>query len=328
MKNAMMTPAEAAARIEAGAVLVIAGAEPVLSALPRGKWIGGTSVYFLTDAGGVCDSERVFVTEIPEAMGARVRHVATEALPDLTAQKFDNGVTMILIPAASPAHSRFAIEGATYPGLFDQPVMGWITGTHLNDLGKLAPKIVDGATGQVHQDGALLLHVELPAGTAAELDITNLFVQDGTADVITFDSEGFSATTARVNGTEVNLAGYLAEKGIGAELPLVADYAGAMINVSFQNIDTAAGRVDFYAPVMTGTEYRLAKSPGDYAEVFAREIGAGSATEMSCNCILNYLYGQLEGKTTGAYTGPATFGEIAYILLNQTMVHLKLTPAA
>ena len=42
----------------------------------------------------------------------------------------------------------------------------------------------------------------------------------------------------------------------------------------------------------------------------------------SCNCILNYLYSELEGKQTGPITGPITFGEVAYQLLNQTMVYL------
>jgi len=44
----------------------------------------------------------------------------------------------------------------------------------------------------------------------------------------------------------------------------------------------------------------------------------------SCNCILNYLYGELEGKHTGQVVGPMTFGEVAYQLLNQTMVQMTL----
>lgn len=40
MKNMMMSVAEAAAKIEAGATLLLAGAEEALSQLPKGKWIG------------------------------------------------------------------------------------------------------------------------------------------------------------------------------------------------------------------------------------------------------------------------------------------------
>jgi hypothetical protein len=45
----------------------------------------------------------------------------------------------------------------------------------------------------------------------------------------------------------------------------------------------------------------------------------------SCNCVLNYLHGQLEGRHTGALLGPMTFGEIAYQLLNQTLVHVSVS---
>jgi len=44
----------------------------------------------------------------------------------------------------------------------------------------------------------------------------------------------------------------------------------------------------------------------------------------SCNCILNYLYADLAGDKALSITGPATFGEIAYVLLNQTLVYLEL----
>ena len=44
----------------------------------------------------------------------------------------------------------------------------------------------------------------------------------------------------------------------------------------------------------------------------------------SCNCILNFLYSDLEGKHTGHIIGPMTFGEIGYQLLNQTMVFLNV----
>ncbi len=39
--------------------------------------------------------------------------------------------------------------------------------------------------------------------------------------------------------------------------------------------------------------------------------------------MLNYVYGKLEGRHTGKLTGPITFGEIAYQLLNQTLVYLE-----
>ncbi|EEX13304.1 conserved hypothetical protein [Citreicella sp. SE45] len=326
MKNAMMSVAEARARIEAGAVLVIAGSEEALSSLPKGRWIGGTSVYFVTETGGRTDRENVFVTEIEAAEDARPVLYRGEDLPSLTMGRYENGLSIILIPAFSKAHEAFAIRGAEFPGLFDQPLMGWITGIHLDDLGEVTPKVFDGARGEMHEDGAMLLHVKLPAGEVADLDILNLFEPDMSADEISFGETGFGAKTAMVNGQEVDFAAYLVEKGIDTRCPLVANFAGAMVNVSFQAVDPAAG-VSFYAPVIEGMTYHIARTPGDYASEFAARAQGDGTRELSCNCILNYLYGELESKTTGGFTGPATFGEIAYMLLNQTMVRVNLRAA-
>lgn len=323
MKNAMMTPAEATKLIEAGKTLVLAGSEEALRGLPKGRWIGGTSCYFMTESGGCEDRENLFVTEIEAASEARPVHYEGEDLPNLTMGRYENGLSVILIPAFSRAHRDFAIDGADYPGLFEQPVMGWITGVHLDDPESVMPKVMNGATGTMHEDGALVLHVGLKPGKIADIDILNLFEQDAEADAITFDRTGFEARTARVNGREVDLAQWLKEQDIDTRLPLVANYAGAMINVSFQSVIPEEG-VAFYAPVIAGVTYRLARDPGDYSKVFSRRAQGNGATELSCNCILNYLYGALESRKTGTFTGPATFGEIAYVLLNQTMVRLHL----
>ena len=323
MQNKMMSVADASDLISSGSVAVVAGDEAVLAKLPKGNWIGGTSVYFLTETGGRVDRENVFVTTFDDVKSVKCRFVPTEALPGLTSERFENGATMILLPAFSKSHQEFALDGATYPGLFDQPVMGWISGVHLDDIGKVSPKVFDGATGLAHDEGAAVMHLELENGFAADIDIVNLFTQDAAGDEITFPGDGFSAETAMVNGKEVNLAKWITENEVDTRFPLVANYAGAMINVSFQNVDTDAGQVAFYAPVVEGVTYKLAKDPGDYATAFASQAGDGGQSEMSCNCILNYLYGELESKITGGFTGPATFGEIAFILLNQTLVRMQ-----
>jgi hypothetical protein len=48
----------------------------------------------------------------------------------------------------------------------------------------------------------------------------------------------------------------------------------------------------------------------------------------SCNCILNFLHSNLEGKKTGDIACPITFGELAYQLLNQTFVYVTVTDVA
>jgi len=327
MKNQMMTPRAAAELIESGAIAVVAGDEDVLAMLPVGNWIGGTSVYFMTEEGGRVDRENVFVTVLTEAEASKCRYLTTAELPSVAEGRYENGATMMLVPGLSAAHQAFAIEGAQYEGLFEQPVMGWITGVHLDDLGSITPKIFDGSTGKSYEDGAIVMYTDFPADKVLDLDIINLFEQDQSTDVIEFNESGFNITTAIINGEEVNFADYIAEKSINTQLPLVANYAGAMINVSFQAVDEEAKTVALYAPVVPGTKYHIAKDPGDYATVFAGRVGDGGSTEFSCNCILNYVYGELEGKRTADFTGPATFGEIAYVLLNQTMVHMRAMSA-
>lgn len=325
MKNSMMNVAEASALIESGAVCLLAGSHEALSKLPKGKWIGGTSVYFMTDTGGRVDHENVFVTEIEDAEDARPALYVGEDLPNLTMGRFEGGMDMIILPGFSQAHSEYAINCTTYPGLFDQPLMGWIAGVHLDDIGAVAPAVFDGATGEKYEDGAMLLHIKLPQAKQSDVDIVNLFEQDMAGDEIVFDETGFAAKTAKVNGKEVDFAAYVTQTGMDTQRPLVANAAGAMVNVSFQAV--AEDKVDFYAPVIAGVPYRQAKAVGDYASTFADTVGDVGGEELSCNCILNYVYGELEGKKTGKITGPATFGEVAYILLNQTLVRLDVHDA-
>jgi hypothetical protein len=84
--------------------------------------------------------------------------------------------------------------------------------------------------------------------------------------------------------------------------------------------------VHLYAPVFSGITYRFAQPIADYAAEFNRQIAAieDKSSVFACNCILNYLYGGLEGKDLGGFYGPITFGEIAWQLLNQTLVYLQI----
>ena len=323
MINEFLTPAEAAARIRAGHAMVIAGSPAHLAVLPQGTWIGGSTVYFMTEAGGRMDRDHLFCTILPEGATARVRHLPTEALPAIAQGHVPGGISLIVLPAFSGAHAAFAAHSAEYPGLFDQPLAGWISGVAVEDIGKQAPVVFDGSTGTCHTDGAVLLHVALPEGSRATLDIVNMF-EPGDGPDITFPEAGFAMGRALVDGQEVDFADYITARGIDTRRPLVADYAGAMINVSFRSVETAASEVRFYAPVFPGVVYRLARATGDYATEFAARTGGDGQGQYSCNCILNYLHGQLEGRSTGGFTGPVTFGEVAYILLNQTLVKLDI----
>ncbi|GAK61668.1 hypothetical protein U27_01569 [Candidatus Vecturithrix granuli] len=327
MKQVMFTVDAVRTLIKQGRNLLLAADERVLSQLPTGNWIGGTIPYFMTERGGQFTQEHIYVTELPEyIVRCAIRSYSVQNIANVYADIPENGVGFILIPAASPTLLTFALNVHNFEHFALRPLIGWITGVNLSELGKTAPKIFDGATGEPYEDGALVMHITLPESKIAEINILNIFEQ-GAGDVITFPHDGFCATEALINGEPHNLADYIQEHNLDTRLPLVADYNGAMINTSFQQIDSSAKRVDFYAPVFRGIEYKHAKPVGNYVSNFLSHLHQHEAQSIffSCNCILNYLYSELEGKQTGNITGPMTFGEIAYQLLNQNLVYLTIS---
>ena len=325
----LMDADSASALIRSGVPLAIAADEDTLAALPCGQWIGGTIPYFMGQDGGITTRSQVFVTPLPVLEGLRPQIECHDSatLSQVCVQAPDNGFSLIIMPAFSEVHVDYAQGAAMYDDMFMKPVVGWVAGIHLDDMGKRAPKVRDGRHSGLLDNVAVVAHVPLPEHTSAQVRIVNLFTQ-GTGDVLEFDHSGFEASTCRVNGVPASLAAYLKAKGHDTRLPLVADYSGASINVSIKAVDHAHNQVAFYAPVFQHVQYRLAKPFDDsYEHAFlaraAEQLPRQSAS-FACNCVLNYLYSELEGKHTGGITGPMTFGEIAYVLLNQTLVHLTL----
>lgn len=325
----MHTVAEVSRMIGEGRVLLLAGDEKLLSRLPAGKWVGGTSVNFVAQDGGTTDRDRIFVTDITAHAGkATIRKYDIDGIGDIGADYSDNGFTVVIVPGLSKIHAAFAKDVQSYKDVFNSPLIGWISGVHLSEIGKRTPACFAG-NGVPLTNDAVAMHVTLPEGQAAQVDIINLFKQ-GSGDSIVFDQEGFTSNGGcRINGKVASLASYISERGVDTKLPLVADYNGAMINVSIQSVDTKSDKVEFYAPVFRGVEYKFADPVADYAATFARNLGGQKAGEVafSCNCILNFAYAELEGKKTGSFVGPVTFGEIAYMLLNQTLVYLSVEQA-
>jgi hypothetical protein len=324
--NGLYTVEEASAIIASGAVVVIAGTASLLRRLPAGSWIGGTMRYFMTAEGGTQATDRVFVTELPVDAGeVTIRSYGASDLEAIVTDAPANGFSFMIIPSESAAHLEYAARAPYYPGLFQTPIVGWVAGVSLRDLGHVAPRSVNGRDRRLETELAVVLHASLPAGRQARIDIVNMF-RAGSGDVITFAADTLAAAECRVNGVPRNLARYVTEAGVDTRLPLVADYAGTPVNTSFQKVDAATGVVTFYAPVFHGIEYRLAEPVEDYRAAFAGAVAdAGVGASFACSCILNYVYGGLEGTVIGHLAGPMTFGEVAYQLLNQTAVYLSIT---
>jgi hypothetical protein len=311
--------------INDGEILMLSGDLQVLKNLPKGKWVAGTIPYFMSEKGCLLTRNEIQVVKLPsEIKNFSIKMYATSQLKNIPQDYQPNGFSYIIIPAFSDAHITFAKECSTYDGIFDRPLVGWISGFDLSELGKTSAKIINGLTGEISDTKAIVMHIDLPSDAFAKVNIINLFEQ-GTGDTITFESTGFEVTDCKINGKNRNLVEYLLSKKIDTHLPLVADYMGAMINVSFQSVDEGNKKVSFYAPIFPGVEYKIATSVYNYEKEFNEQLRNKNIDPFfSCNCILNYLYANLEGKNTGHIVGPMTFGEIAYMLLNQTMVYLTI----
>ena len=325
MSNEVMTVAAANERIQAGRLLVIAGAEEQLARLKTGNWIGGTTAYFMEETGGQVNQNDLFVTDLTDlATDFKLAaydeaHILTTMLED----RYSNGFSYLLLPCYSNIHQTYALETRYASTLFDHPVMGWIAGVHLDEAGKKAPKVVLGTTGEVLDNHGVVLHVQLPPDQYAEVDIINPYDQDQ-GDVFEFHEDRFAASQCTINGAPADLAAYYQENNIDPALPMVADYSGTLINTSIRNTEDK-DTVHFFAPVLRGVSYRLAQPMEDLYTAFSKKLPENTTGLVSaCNCILNYVHIGMQDRSSGAIIGPFTFGEIAYVLVNQTMVLLSV----
>lgn len=323
----LMTCGEVAAKLATGATLYLAGDERLLATLPAGNWIAGTIPYFMDGEGVTSSHDLIFVQEqSPAVIDTRIASYTAENLQEILQDAPEHGFTLLILPAMSAVHLRYAREAPCYPDLFLKPITGWVAGVDLVDVGRVPARVYDGRLRQSYSDRAVALHAGLAAGKTANIGVVNLF-EAGDGDRIRFAREGFVVDACQVNGEPCNFADYLRRHRIDTRLPLVADYNGESINVSVQKIDAQRHCVELYAPVFAGVEYRFAKAINDYAGAFAERIPKQlTHPPFSCNCVLNYVYSEIDGRlTTANLTGPITFGEIAYVLLNQTLVYLQIT---
>ncbi|MDX1456143.1 MAG: hypothetical protein R3276_01065 [Marinobacter sp.] len=325
-ESVLMTIDQASDWIATGVTLAIAGDAACLRRLPKGNWIGGTTPYFMAEDGGTCREDRVFV----HGFGGREGNIARydrQALPHLLEDAPENGFTLVILPAGSEVLEDYACHAPGYTDMYLKPLAGWVSGVRLDRLEHEQALVIDGRTGEALADQAIALHLPLPPQLTAMVHAISLF-EPGAGPAIEFPATGFSASQCLVDGEQGNLAACMAENGVDHRWPLVADYCGATVNVSIQSVDADAGRVSFFAPVFEGVTYRFARPVTDYPARFLQAMPEATGDLLfGCNCILNFLHSELQGRRTGELTGPFTFGEVAYQLLNQTAVFVTLEQA-
>jgi hypothetical protein len=317
--------AEVTKKIATGKPLLLAGSEAALAQLPKGNWIGGTTCYFIDADGGTFSESSIYVNELPDfTQGFKIAEYSSQSLPTFFADAPEKGFSVLILPAGSSVHTTYAQDAPRYEGFVLKPVIGWISGVPLPEIGRTEPKVFNGQTGECSVARAVAMHVQLPPNKIADVEIVNVF-KPGNGDKITFPTSGFIQEQCSVNGKPENFAQYIAKVEADIRLPLTASYNGSVINVSIQSVDEAAHVVHLYAPVFAGVEYSFAAPVKDYVSSFESALPARKTeAAYACNCILNYMYANLGGRSAGSIPSMVTFGEIAHQLLNQTLVQLVI----
>ncbi len=323
MENKLYEFDEVVAFIKQGFILALAGDEKVLSKLPNGNWIAGTIPYFINTEGGKFEQTKIFVNKLSTNTNFKILNYSDDDISSIAKDSFENGYSLLILPPFQKVHETYSLQTENMDDLYNNPIVGWVAGTDLNS--EDTPKTFNGKTGEISIEKGVAIHVELPENKFAQINIINIFDKNEESDEIKFYHDGFDTVSCMVNGKDTNLADYINDNKINTQLPLQSDYMGAAINVSIKEIDAENKKVSFFAPIFKSNSYKFPKNVNDYTQKFGnftKDINEDN--EFSCLCILNYLYGELENKKIINFTGPATFGEIAYVLVNQTLVTLSI----
>ena len=319
MKSGLYTVEEVSAMIREGKKLLLAGDDKLLSQLPKGDWIGGTTPYFILRPEQMVEStEKLFVYSLPDFIEAvEVREYGSLDIKNIYSDAPQNGFTAIIIPFGSSVLSEFALNVTGYKDFARYPLCGWVSGQRLDVITTEKSYVSSGISDTLHSDKAVAMHIALPANKYAEIHMSNSFEQ-GSGDIITFEHKTLVVKEALVNGVKQNFATYLREAKVDTKMPLVANYSGAMLNTNCFVIETDT--VYLSSPAFEQVEYRFARQSAFVPE---HEI-ADENVVMSASCVLNYVWPELCGKYIEIINAPAVYGQIAYQLISQITMSVTI----
>ena len=88
--------------IEAGRLLHIAGTEDLLKKLPKGKWIGGSTEYFMAKEGGKVSGDLLFVTDFSETKSVyekfKIQSYDEKNISKVSVDAYENGFSILIVP--------------------------------------------------------------------------------------------------------------------------------------------------------------------------------------------------------------------------------------
>lgn len=309
--------------IEEGKILSIAADEQLLNQLPAGNWISGTIPYFMDIDGGKFNKELLFVDDLTDFVNEyKIVSYNPQTIQNVANDAYDNGFSILIIPAGSQTLTEYSIKVPYFKKIYEKPIIGFVAGIDLNKIGIDTAKTVFGPSKTI-SDNAVAIHVKLPDKKIANIEIINLNTINQNSVVIEVPQDSFTQGDCLIDGKPANLYDFVVQNNYTR--PFVADYDGAVINRDIMTKDEKTRTITLYSPMFKGIKYRLANPIDDYYLKFTQMLEKVETSNVAYStiCVSYYGLAKLENRKL-KMTGPFTFGEIGYHLLNQTLVFLKI----
>ena len=318
MSQGLFTPEEVSSMIRAGNSLLLAGDVKLLSQLPAGNWIGGTTPFFiLFPENRTTSYDKIFVTPLPDFVTkTEIREYDETNIQNIFNDGPENGFTVLIMPYASPVAVEYSINATNYENFAASPVCGWLTGQPLDIIMTEKSYAASGTGTCLFFDKAVAMHISLPKTKYAEIKLFNPYKQ-GSGDSIMFEQSSMVVKDALINGEKRNFAEYLRGIGYNMLMPLVANYSGEMIN---DVVCAMEGDVMLSAPVFNHVDYRIAVVDENITEPSL----VNDKIVFSVTCIGNFLQPDICAQYLKKMNGPVVFGEIAYQQVGQTTVYVTV----
>jgi hypothetical protein len=327
MTHGLFTPQEVTAMILAGNNLLLAGDINLLSQLPAGNWIGGSTPYSILAEVRSESYDKIFVNRLPEYVTAvEIKEYNTATIRNIYNDGPHNGFTVLIMPYQSKIAEEYSFNVTGYENFAMRPVCGWIAAIPIGVAFTEKACTVSGKGPCISPVNAVAMHISLPETKYAEIHTFNPYVQ-GDGDRIQFDRDSITVTDAIINGSKRSFPEYLRETGYNTsepsiDVPLVGDYTGAMINNVIENTDER--QVLMAVPVFKHIDYKFARI-GD--NIVAPAL-LDDRIVFSVTCFGNYARPHICSQYLRQMKGPAAFGEIAYQHICQTTVYVTVDDIA
>lgn len=326
MKNGLYSKEKVIEFIKQGRIMHLCGNENTLKDLPKGNWIAGMTPYFMDNVGKICGNmiyvdDFSFIAEECETVTFDETNISEIAKRN----KYANGFIFVVLPIDSPVYYTFASHSLEYANIYDNPVVGYVSSTLLEEYGQKQPKVAIGSEGVLYGDKAAVMYVKISDRLRVRAEIMNFDTIDDATPSLLFPKTGFAQNDCLIDGKPGNIASYLeAVKGkIGHYPQLITSQNGALVNRDVKSVNVETGEAVFFSPAYEGDVYYIVKPNNDYLATFNRRLGRKTDVIACMSCTSYFLQGDFEYRHVD-FNGVYTFGEIAYQLLNKTIVTLEV----